>query len=628
MIYNLVHNSHELIYRTPFGAVTTSSEIILKIILSEKIQNNVEIFLRYWEDEQEEKDLIGEKNQRLQDETIYVFKLIAPPRPSLLWYYFVIKVGEQILYYGNNELRLGGEGKIYDSPPPPYQITVYKAGIKVPNWWQQAVVYQIFVDRFYNGNRDGKVLNPKKNSLIHANWNDEPLYIKDREGKVIRWSFFGGNLLGVWQKLQYLHDLGITVIYFNPIFEAASNHKYDTGDYHKIDPMYGENQFFQFFCQEAKKYGIKVILDGVFSHTGSDSIYFNKNGNYQSLGAYQSPESPYYSWYRFWEYPNHYESWWGIETLPNVNEVEKSYLDFIIYNENSVMKYWQRMGIKGWRFDVADELPDQFIEEFRKEYKSLDPDAVLIGEVWEDASNKISYGKRRRFLLGEQFDSVLNYPWRNILLNFVFYIIDGEQARKELMSLFENYPKPYFYSLFNIIGSHDTPRILTLVKNFLKKSEVDGQVETKARQLLKMITLCQFTFPGVPVVFYGDEAGLEGSSDPDNRRTYPWGKEDKEILSWYKRLIKIRNDDDLFSLGEWEPIKITNGDILAFRRFYVDSNNFYLIVLNRSQNSATIKLPVVNYDKLTDLITNIDYFNEEYYTITPLTGTILKIAMK
>ena len=320
--------------------------------------------------------------------------------------------------------------------PFPYQITVYNHELvsSYQKWFREGIIYQIFVDRFYNGNKAGIVHHPKRNSFIYSHWDDTPMYIRNQAGQVIRWDFFGGNLLGVKKKLRYLKELGISIVYLNPIFESPSNHKYDTADYLNVDPMFGDNQLFADLCDAARELGISIILDGVFSHTGSDSIYFNKDGKYPSIGAYQSKDSPYYSWYRFKHFPNDYETWWGIETLPNVNELEPSYLQFMIEGENSVVKHWHHLGTKGWRLDVADELPDPFIQALRRQLQELDPASIVIGEVWEDASNKISYEKRRGYLLGNELDSVTNYPFRNILIEFIQEKKTAEETHLALMT--------------------------------------------------------------------------------------------------------------------------------------------------------------------------------------------------
>ena len=360
----LIHDSHAYQFRSPFGAVSCRSAIALTLAVEQQRQPD-KVMLCLWQPH-EGKKLIemayrGKKNGYLSYRTM----ITAPVQPGWLWYYFVVEKDGHVWYCGNHT-GLGGMGAVSQTEPAPWQITVYQHGVTTPAWFKDAIMYQIFVDRFYNGNADGAVYNAPAGSVIHAHWDNNPVYIRDmKNGHILSYDFFGGNLAGVIAKLPYLQEMGIGVIYFNPIFTAPSNHKYDTGDYKTIDPIFGNNELFQELCAKAAAMGIAVILDGVFSHTGSDSMYFNSAGTYPTVGAYQSKSSPYYSWYRFHCWPDEYESWWGISTLPNVEELDPSYQEFIIDGDNSVVKHWASLGAKGWRLDVADELPDAFIQKLR-----------------------------------------------------------------------------------------------------------------------------------------------------------------------------------------------------------------------------------------------------------------------
>ncbi|MDE6676401.1 MAG: glycoside hydrolase family 13 protein, partial [Clostridia bacterium] len=305
-------------------------------------------------------------------------------------------------FYGCADMRCGN----FEPPYKSWQLTVFEESYKTPDWMKGGIMYQIFPDRFYKSGE-----NPiAGNKILREDWGGLPSYKPNSHGKVLNNDFFGGNLNGIYEKIDYLKKLNVSVIYLNPIFEAYSNHRYDTGDYMKIDPLLGTTEDFDRLVKKAKDLGIRIILDGVFNHTGDDSRYFNKYGNYkEELGAHQSPDSRYIDWYCFDEYPSKYTSWWGIETLPAVNERSKSYQNFI-FGHDGVLKNWLRHGIGGWRLDVADELPDFFLEKLRTAVKEESPEALIIGEVWEDASNKISYDERRRYLLGTELDSVMNYP--------------------------------------------------------------------------------------------------------------------------------------------------------------------------------------------------------------------------
>lgn len=596
------HNSHEEKYRFPFGAVPCGSKVRLGLTAHASSQiNAVDVIVSAGSGIEQRLRLT--LMDGMGEVMYYTVEVDLPQEPGLLWYYFELVMEGKRYYYGNSESSLGGIGRVYDAIPTGYQITVYKGEAKTPHWYKKSVMYQIFVDRFYNGSKDGKVLNPKKNSFIYANWEDTPTYIRDCEkGSIARWDFFGGNLQGVINKLGYLRELGITVIYLNPVFEAPSNHKYDTADYKRIDPMFGSNDTFKDLCEKAEQLGISVILDGVFSHTGSDSIYFNRYGSYPGIGAFQSAESPYYSWYRFKCSRDDYECWWGVESLPNVNEMDPGYIDYIVTGRNSVIKQWMDLGAKGWRLDVADELPDEFIQILRKTMKEKDVDSVLMGEVWEDASNKESYGKKRAYLMGEELDSVMNYPFREIMIDFFNGRQDARHANDVLMSIYENYPLHNFYSNMNLIGTHDVPRILTILGDAPGEQQL-SQAQKEAYRLpevqkslgiarLKLLSLIQMTFPGVPSIYYGDEAGLEGYKDPLNRKTYPWGNENSELLDWYKAITFIRGKYDVFSTGKWIPI-YAEGDVYGYVRSIVNGrdafgepceDNTALVLVNRSRD--------------------------------------------
>jgi cyclomaltodextrinase len=590
MIEWVCHDTHDQEYRSPFGAVPCLQKIVLRLGIkwSEQVES---VILRIWENNNKARDL-EMKLEKIQEGIDFYRTEITVKEIGLYWYYFVIISNGRVRYYGNNNERLGGRGALREQVPPAFQITVYEEDFAVPAWFTESVMYQIFVDRFYNGHDEGKVKKLKEGCLLHGRWDDTPCYLKETDGSIQRWNFFGGNLQGVIKKLPYLKELGVSVIYLNPIFEAPSNHKYDTADYKKIDPMFGDEETFRELCAKARKLNIRIMLDGVFSHTGSDSIYFNINGKYPEVGAYQSKKSPYYSWYRFKKYPDEYESWWGIGTLPNVNELDPSYLEFILHGKDSVVKHWMKRGAAGWRLDVADELPDQFIKEMRQVMKEVDPDSILLGEVWEDASNKISYGENRQYLWGKELDSVMNYPFRKILLDFILGYEDAYMLHRRLMSLYENYPRPHFYSMMNLIGSHDVPRALTLLgeapaeHTLSERGRERFKLNPRQRRLglsrLKLLVLFQMTFPGVPAIYYGDEVGMEGYSDPYNRGPYPWGRENMDLLTYYKKVIALRNNYMAFQKGDWVTLW-AKGDVFAFLRGYQEE--VFVVVLNRHQTA-------------------------------------------
>lgn len=554
----IFHDSHKSEYRFPFGAVKVGENISLRVGLNKNAL--VYIYLTYFNGRKE--DLIMKLLDSSDD--IFLFNIDVETNDSIgiINYYFKVVYEGHIIYYGNNQDSLGGIGSTYDRDPIPYQITVYNER-KVPDWYKEGIIYQIFVDRFNNGNENGRIITPKKNSFIYATWEDDPMYVKDKNGDIAKWDFFGGNLRGVINKLDYIKSIGVSIIYMNPIFEAVSCHKYDTSDYEIIDKMFGSNEDFKELCEEAKKLGIRVILDGVFSHTGSDSKYFNKYGSHPDLGAYQSKESKYYEWYKFNEYPNNYDCWWGFDNQPNTDELNTGYSDYIIKNEDSIIAKWIKLGASGWRLDVADELPDKFISMIKEKMLSVDSESVLIGEVWEDASNKVSYSSRREYFFGKELDSVTNYPLRDIIIQLLMGNIEVKYFIRRLMSLYENYPRENFYSGMNLLGNHDTERIFTMLDENMN--------------LLKAAIVMQMTLPGVPLIYYGDEAGLTGGKDPQNRKPYPWNNINEEIFKIYKTLGNLRKNDDIFTKGEFKIIDKFE-EVLIYERIYRERK--IIIIIN------------------------------------------------
>ncbi|MGN0985452.1 MAG: glycoside hydrolase family 13 protein [Candidatus Enterenecus sp.] len=461
------------------------------------------------------------------------------PRTDLYFYHFYIDTDQ-----GPCEWYRSGERGVSPGRGDRWQLTCYPDDFQVPEGLAGSVMYQIFPDRFFKG-RDCDLTGKLEPYWVHDNWSDTPRFLPDERGEVLNNDFFGGNLDGIRQKLGYLKSLHVEIIYLNPICMAYSNHRYDTADYKRVDPMLGSDEDFAALCREAHALGMKVVLDGVFSHTGSNSVYFDQKGVF-GHGACSDPDSPYRGWYDFQHYPDRYTSWWGIVTLPCVHEMNESYLDYIIQGEDSVIAHWLSLGADGFRLDVADELPDAFIAAFRARLKALKPDAILLGEVWEDASNKIAYDVRRRYFADGELDSVMNYPFRNAILGLMAHC-DPEEFRRSVMTIVEHYPAPVLHCLMNSLSTHDTPRILTLMGD-----SFDGPKTEKAERFLSgdarpwasaremAAAVLQFTLPGMASLYYGDEAGMEGFEDPFNRRGYPWGGEDRELLEFYRQLTELK----------------------------------------------------------------------------------------
>ncbi len=558
-------DSRDILYKSPFGAVSDGTPVTLRLLLHNDAHCSG-AFVKIHEDAGREQFILLTAGETFdKDYRWYSTELILPE--GLYWYSFCFDSpwGRQfVTRFKNGEgyvSRDGGE----------WQLTVYESDYKTPDKFSGGIIYQIFPDRFYNSGT--KKANVPDDRYMHESLNETPEYRQLGEKCSLGNDYFGGDLEGVRQKLPYLKELGVSIIYLNPIFEAHSNHRYNTADYMKIDPMLGTEDDLKKLCKEAKKLGIAIILDGVFSHTGDDSIYFNRYKRYDSVGAFESKESPYYDWYNFHNWPNRYSAWWGVPSLPETNENDKAFSEFIT-GKNGVLRKWLKCGISGWRLDVADELPDSFLDKIRKAVKSEKSDAIIIGEVWEDATNKISYGVRRRYLRGKQLDSVMNYPFASALIKFLTGG-SGDDLCDTVMSVCENYPRPALRLLMNHIGTHDTERILTALggeptggrgRAWQSGKRMNENELWHAKKLLYIAALLQYTLPGIPSLYYGDEAGMEGYGDPFCRSFYPWGREDKYLVDFYKRLGQFRRSSDAFIDGDFIPVSSGAGHFAFIRR--------------------------------------------------------------
>ncbi len=597
------HNSRNIEHRRPFGAVVTGTRIRLAIDVYDcESSNTLNIKLNLWHEDDSEPEVIemvrtnGDDSEsamsdnhegRIRFET----EITAPEEVGLLWYNFSI----QSEVYGEMQYQTY-EKKYREGRDRRFQITVYEQAA-VPEWYRDGIVYQIFPDRFARDEawesrckESNAIFNDGRNGekrFTEPDWDKKAYYVREEDNSVTDWPIYGGSFKGIESKLDYLKSLGVTVIYLNPIFESVSNHHYDTADYMNADPALGTNEDFVHLAKSAKERGIRIILDGVFSHTGSDSKYFDLYGNYEKqgfVGAYGHEDSPYRNWYKFDENETiGYKSWWGVKDLPEVDEDNPDFSEFITGN-GGVIDYWTKLGASGWRLDVADELPDDFIRKIRKSLKNANSDGLLIGEVWEDASNKVSYGERRKYFMGEELDGTMNYPLRQILLDYVNYTISAGEAADELMTLQENYPRENFYGALNLIGSHDRERILTLM--------AEAEDHSSAVRKVRMLSTIQYTLPGVPSIYYGEEAGMVGGADPENRSGFPWGHEDGELEYHYRNLglmyheHPVLKDGDLMML---EGSRSLGDDIFAFIRSEANGEKI-LVLANRSYGPVQVNL--------------------------------------
>ena len=507
------------------------------------------------------------------------------PEPGLLFYYFRITTANESF----SLFRQGDDTNMETGDR--WQVSCIPADFVTPDWAKGAVMYQIFPDRFFKSG-DPDLTGKLQPYTVHRNWHEEVSWQPTPEGLVLNNDFFGGNFRGIREKLPYLSDMGVEILYLNPISKAFSSHRYDTCDYKTPDPMLGTEEDFAELCRAAHDRGIRIVLDGVYSHTGSRSIYFDKNHEFGG-GAVSDPNSPYRNWYQFHHYPDSYNCWWNFDTLPCVNKMDPGFLDYVIDGEDSVVAHWLRLGADGFRLDVADELPDEFILRLKRRIRAIRPDALLIGEVWEDASNKIAYSRRRRYFVDGELDSVMNYPFRTAILHFIKAVDDGRGLKETVLSIVENYPPQVLPCLMNSLGTHDTLRILTALVDDFDGSRAEKaarrlsmQQMILAKERLRMASFLQFTLPGSPCVYYGDEAGMEGYADPFNRRPYPWGAEDGDLLEHYRRLTALRREIPALRRGEIRFFQAKNR-MLGFPRELEGQR--IRIYINRSHDNWDIE---------------------------------------
>ena len=586
-------NSRDIRHRAPFGAVAEGTSVQFRLRLPREWRCRAAWLLHCADSgmiQWESMFWAGSEDDRERWECHY-----APPTAGLYWYGFAVDTENGRRYLTR---RPDATAAVSDREGAMWQLTCYERGFTTPDWLAGGIMYQVFPDRFACSGEPKEGVPDDR--VRHSEWSEQPHWRPDATGVVRNNDFFGGDLNGIRQKLPYLKRLGVTCLYLNPIFESHSNHRYDTADYSRIDPMLGTEEDLRRLAEEAKALGIRLMLDGVFSHTGADSIYFNRHGRYPSIGAYQSPDSPYASWFHFKRWPDVYEGWWGFDTLPEVEELDSGFLSYIT-GESGILSKWLSAGASAWRLDVADELPDGFLEALRARVKATDPEAIVLGEVWEDASNKNSYGHRRRYLLGRQLDSVMNYPFREAILDV---LRDGNTARffERILTIVENYPPQVTRLLMNSLGTHDTERAITLLagepangrgRNWQAAQTLSPEQRKRGLRLLRMAAVLQYCLPGVPCIYYGDEAGMEGYRDPFNRGCYPWGGEEAALVAFYERLGAVRTACAALSEGEFQPLAAPDGVILFERR---DGDEVLLCAVNCREKAVTVAASVNGFE--------------------------------
>ena len=616
------HDSRDSRYRIPFGAAPTGGTVTLGLSIGG--DSGAHVALRTWVDGEGEAfvPMTGEP----EGDHLRFSCEFTREDPAIVWYSFVIERSDgRVLRYGARDGHTGGEGMLCEWQPSSFQLTVYRPREVKPEWFTSGIVYQIFPDRYRRGNdwreraraaghlhgNDSADGIPGPRRRVVGNWDTDPSYEKDADGRVVAWDFYGGTLEGIRGDLRRLADMGVTVIYLNPIFEARSSHRYDTADFMRVDAMLGDEEGFSRLCREAGELGISIVLDGVFNHVGADSRYFNRYETYPEPGAWQAHKagveaareagsadpvadaaagaegpaadaahaaeracSPFATWFNF-KPDGTYDCWWGVDDLPAVVESGEGWRDFIA-GKAGVVRHWLAAGARGWRLDVADELSDEFIAQIKSAAVAERDDALVLGEVWEDASNKVSYGKLRRYLLGDELDSAMNYPFRTAVLDFLLGKTSAPDAAESLMSIAENYPPEAMAAALNLLSSHDRPRLMSVLGDALDHPEgqpwpddFPGRLNRGERNMAKgrfwLAVLLQMTYEGVPSIYYGDEVGMEGLSDPYNRGPFPWVSGDRDCRTMYRNVIQLRQALPVLTTGSMRPISCGD-DVLGWWR--------------------------------------------------------------
>ncbi|MBX9137446.1 MULTISPECIES: alpha-amylase family glycosyl hydrolase [unclassified Clostridium] len=664
----LYHNTWESLYKYPFGAVEEGTDVTVRMHAQKGDLQYARVLVRNTNTNRS--DLYNmEKVSTItvDEEEVDIWEAtFTPDEIGVYGYKFIAGDGDTAKYYVEDGYE-GKTGTVGDKNGLFFQLTVYDKDYQTPDWMKEAVVYQIFPDRFNNGNtsNDDAKTNARGEEPIEVpeSWNSLPdnprlgeKNMSDIDGGYSGdgiWSndFFGGDIKGIQEKLDYLQGLGVNTLYLNPISMAASNHKYDATDYKSLDPMFGTEEEFKSFTKELKSRGMHLIVDGVFNHVGDDSIYFDRYGKYDTVGAYEYWEYVYdkmnneglteetamtkaddyfvksgqvfseEKWHLWFNIKNSkvdvgttnerydYQGWWGYDSLPEFKSLtkdeaielglasasdefvnkssewnNKELVDYIYKDEDSVAKQWIDWGADGWRLDVANEVDTVFWNDFREVMKEHNEDTLILGEIWDDAS---------KYFVGDQYDSVMNYRIRAALID---YLKNGNATRLNdtLMAVYEDYPEEAFYALMNLMGSHDVARAIYVLGGGVdseERAEFSDYDKALGKQRLKLAALFEFGYAGAPTIYYGDEASVTGSKDPDCRRTYPWGNEDESLVSFYEAIGSVReNNKELFSYGDLTTLYTGAEGVYVYGRSYEDEHAIVAINPTNTDAKVTIDL--------------------------------------
>lgn len=645
--FGVVFDTRNTEFKSPFGAVAEGSTVSFTIKITKGMPKEVNLIVseEVIEGEMWVHRFVNDISYPMKrvDRTTYTVD-VKFDKKMVYGYIFEIKKGRNTYYYGNNDFvynvahvrvrRTGGSGRMYDRKPSKGQFvqTVYDGDFRTPDWSKDMVTYYIFPERFKNGNKKN---DPKpgvtkfygaKDIEFHNDWNDRKPWVPGDGKSDDEWNndFYGGDIEGIISKLDYIKNLGFNAIYLNPIFQAPSNHKYDTADYLKIDESFGTLDDFKRMVSESKKRGIRIMLDTSLNHSGSDSVYMDRYGKYPGIGAFENEvireDSPYYNWYSFTPRARSADGMykqWANPSLASFTEHD-SYKEFAYRADDSVTKYWLNLGIDGWRMDVVPWKSDTFWREWSAEVKKTNPSALTIAEAWFDCS---------KYFLGDMFDSTMNYIFRQAVYDYakggsaVFFNDILEMVR-------ENYPSEAFHSVMNLLSTHDSDRALA----YFGYTDYDYPKEKydEAVKKLKLASFIQMSYPGAPAVYYGDEAGMTGKGDPANRGPFPWeedgGNPDRELTEYYRQIISMRNENPVLRRGSVETVYIDESVVVKLR---ILDDKEALVVYNNSTDDKTVTITLPQYVRTSDFKGYISKGNYKVngksldISITGLSGELL-----
>ena len=539
-----------------------------------------------------------------KDGYVYFEGNVTLDTKALVKYYFSYLVHGQLKYHKKKNI-------VQDNNVITEEMWKLSPNFDTPEWAKGGVMYHIFVDRFKRGSKERMEVMPRRD--IHDDWN-EPIVIGPNKDGIWNADFYGGDLLGIKESLNYIKSLGVNILYLSPVVFSQSNHRYDTADYEMVDPYAGTNEHLKELCDEAHKRGMKVVLDAVFNHTGNDSKYFNQYGSFDTIGAYNNPDSPYSSFYRkhFANGKVYYDYWWGMTNLPVCDGNSKAWKDYILA-PGGVIDKWFDLGIDGLRLDVADELTDEFIEEIRKSVHRNKKDGFILGEVWK---NPMRMG-RGYIESGKGMDSVMDYSMIDALIRYYKY---GDVYKLDyiIRDILNEYPDPTIHTLMNFTSTHDISRAINIFStddfnkfsewawnltndshDFCQKFKLSEEDYKRGKEIYKSYVFALTFLPGILSIFYGDEVGLDGIGNLMNRAPFPWNNIDKDLLEYFKYVGRIRKREKFLKTADLNVIDI-NRDYFMFERENNDESS--LVVVNRTPEEKIFNVPS-RYEKTDKIYT-------------------------